>query len=522
MEKNLSLMLAFSLCLSLVGCGSAEAAGDGNTSGNVSAADSAAAASEAELLAAEAEAGKDVETTVTITLSDGAQRADGAGVAVAGDTVTVTSGGSYRVTGTLTNGQIVVNAPEETVVLALDGASVACENSAALYVVDAKKVILSLVSGSENALASTGEYVQTDGNTVDAALFSKDDLTIKGSGALAVSSETGHGIVSKDELKIQSGTLTVTAAKKGLAANDLVEITGGDITVASGKHGIHCDEALMISHGSISITESFEGLEAKTIEISGGSISVAASDDGLNASDPNASSSGSNAPFSGRGGFGGMDEAQAGTYILISGGRLTVNAAGDGIDSNGDLTITGGEIYVSGPTNSGNSAFDYAGAGTITGGTVIAAGSSGMAQSLSSGTQGVVLLTLSAAQSAGSAVTLKDANGVLLASFTPEKSYSSVVISAPGMESGGTYAVACGSESRSITLEGFAYSEDGFGGFGGGKFGGMGSGFGGGHPEGDFDGGRPDGTPPSGSSGGKPSGTPPAGFPDGGSAVQSA
>ena len=407
MKKFLSLILAFSLCLSFVGCGGAEAAGVGNASGSVSAADSGAAASQAELLAAEAEAEKDVETTVTVTLSDGAPRADGAGVAVAGDKVTVTSGGSYRVTGTLTNGQIVVNAPEETVVLALDGASVACENSAALYVVAAKKVVLSLVSGSENALASTGEYVQTDDNTVDAALFSKDDLTIKGSGALAVSSETGHGIVSKDELKIQSGTLTVTAAKKGLAANDLVEITGG-------------------------------------------------------------------------------------------------------------------ETYVSGSTNSGNGAFDYAGAGTITGGTVIAAGSSGMAQSLSSDTQGVALLTLSGTQSAGSAVTLKDANGALLASFTPEKPYSSVVISAPGMESGGTYAVACGSESRSITLEGFAYSEDGFSGFGGGKFGGMGSGFGGGRPEGDFDGGRPDGTPPSGFSGGKPSGTPPAGFPDGGSAVQSA
>ena len=322
--------------------------------------------------------------------------------------------------------------------------------------------------------------------------------------------------------QIQSGTLTVTAAKKGLAANDLVEITGGDITVASGKHGIHCDEALTISHGSIRITKSFEGLEAKTMEISGGDISVVSDDDGLNASDPNTSSSGSNASFSGRGGFGVMDEAQAGIYILISGGRLTVNAAGDGIDSNGDLTITGGETYVSGSTNSGNGAFDYAGAGTITGGTVIAAGSSGMAQSLSSDTQGVALLTLSGTQSAGSAVTLKDASGALLASFTPEKPYSSVVISAPGMESGGTYAVACGSESRSITLEGFAYSEDGFGGFGGGKFGGMGSGFGGGRPEGDFDGGRPDGTPPSGFSGGKPSGTPPAGFPDGGSAVQSA
>lgn len=516
MKKILSMILALALCLPLIGCGSAGAANDtasgSSSSGTVIA--ETAAASDTELLAAEAEAEEDVETTVTITLSDGASRADGAGVTVSGNTVTITAGGSYRVTGTLTNGQIVVNAPEEKVVLALDGASVTCENSAALYVVKAKKVILSLVSGSENFLASTGEYIQTDDNTVDAAVFSKDDLTIKGSGALAVSSGTGHGIVSKDELKIKSGTLTVTAEKKGMAANDLVEITGGDITIASGKHGIHCDEALTISYGTINITKSFEGLEAKTIEISGGDISIAASDDGLNASDSSASSN-----FSGWGGFGGgMDEVQEGTYILISGGRLTVNASGDGIDSNGDLTITGGEIYVSGPTSDGDGALDYAGTGTITGGTIVAAGSSGMAQSLSSDTQGVVLLTLSGAQSAGSTVTLTDADGAVLVSFTPEKAYSSVVISAPGMESGGTYTVTCGSENRSVTLEGFTYSEGGFGGFGGGMPGGMG----GGRPDGDFSGERPDGTPPSGFDGSQPNGTPPSGFSGGGSTGQRA
>lgn len=499
MKKIFSMILAFALCLSLVGCGSASAASDGAAGSTSSAAVSTAAEStaapetKAGLLAAEAEAEEDVETTVTITLSDGASRADGAGVTVSGDTVTITAGGSYRVTGTLTNGQIVVNAPEEKVVLALDGVSIACENSAAIYVIDAKKVILSLVSGSENTLASTGEYIQTDDNTVDAAIFSKDDLTLKGSGALTVSSETGHGIVSKGELKIKSGTLTVTAAKKGMAANDLVEITGGDITVASGKHGIHCDEALTISHGTINITKSFEGLEAKTIEISGGDIAITASDDGLNATD---SASGTEADGWGWG-FGGMDEAQEGVYILISGGKLTVNASGDGIDSNGDLTITGGEVYISGPTSDGDGALDYAGTGTITGGTLIAAGSSGMAQSLSSDTQGVMLLTLSGAQSAGSSVTVKDAGGTLLASFTPEKAYTSVVISAPGMESGGTYTVACGGESRSVTLEGCTYSEGGFGGVGGG----MPGGFGGGQPDGDFSG-KPDGTPPAGFSGG--------------------
>ena len=362
MKKILSMILALALCLSLVGCGSAEAAGGAASgsrpSGMVIA--ETAAVSEADLLAAEAEAEEDVETTVTVTLSDGASKADGAGVTVSGSTVTITAGGSYRVTGTLTNGQIVVNAPEEKVVLALDGASVTCENSAALYVVKAKKVILSLVSGSENSLASRGEYIQTDDNTVDAAIFSKDDLTIKGSGALAVSSGTGHGIVSKDELKIKSGTITVTAEKKGMAANDLVEITGGSLTIASGKHGIHCDEALTISHGTVNITKSFEGLEARTMEISGGDISIAASDDGLNAVD---SASGTEADGWGWG-FGGTGEAQEGVYILISGGKLTVNASGDGIDSNGDLTITGGEVYVSGPTSDGDGALDYAGTGT--------------------------------------------------------------------------------------------------------------------------------------------------------------
>lgn len=131
----------------------------------------------------------------------------------------------------------------------------------------------------------------------------------------------------------------------------------------------------------------------------------------------------------------------------------------------------------------------------------------------------MVLLTLSGTQSAGSAVTLTDADGAVLASFMPEKAYSSVVISAPGMESGGTYSVACGSESRSVTLEGYTYSEGGFGDFGGGRPGSMGGRFGGDRPDGDFSGERPDGTPPSGFDGSKPNGAPPAGF-SGGSGGQ--
>lgn len=109
---------------------------------------------------------------------------------------------------------------------------------------------------------------------------------------------------------------------------------------------------------------------------------------------------------------------------------------------------------------------------------------------------------LTPAQSGGAAVRVTDGSGAVLASFTPEKTYSSVVISAPGMESGGTYTVECGGEMRSVTLEGFTYSEGGFG-----SMSNMPGGFGG-----DFSGERPDGTPPSDFSGERPDGTPPAGF----------
>lgn len=113
---------------------------------------------------------------------------------------------------------------------------------------------------------------------------------------------------------------------------------------------------------------------------------------------------------------------------------------------------------------------------------------------------------LTPVQSGGAVVRVTDGSGAVLASFTPEKTYFSVVISAPGMESGGTYTVECGGEMRSVTLEGFTYSEGGFG-----SMSNMPGGFGG-----DFSGERPDGTPPSDFSGERPDGTPPAGFSGGG------
>lgn len=154
------------------------------------------------------------------------------------------------------------------------------------------------------------------------------------------------------------------------------------------------------------------------------------------------------------------------SYIRISGGVIEVDAGGDGLDSNGSIEVSGGEIYVSGPTDNGNGALDYETSGVINGGTVIAAGSSGMALNFGNdSTQGSMLLNVGN-QSAGT-IQITDQSGTVLASFDAAKSYASVVISCGGLRVGETYTVTAGTYSESVTLDSLIYS-DGVGGAGGG------------------------------------------------------
>lgn len=156
-----------------------------------------------------------------------------------------------------------------------------------------------------------------------------------------------------------------------------------------------------------------------------------------------------------------------------TGGTVSITTYGDGIDSNGDLTITGGYITVSGPENSGNGSLDYAGTGTITGGTIIASGISGMEMNMTEATQGSILVS-TGNQSAGTEITVTDASGNEIISFTPSTSYSCVLISSPELQVGQTYTISSGSSSQDVTLDDYIYGQSmGFGGFGGG-FGGPG------------------------------------------------
>lgn len=507
LKNGIVLLLAAALLTGCAGSGGGELSSDESAS-------SAAVTAEATEIAQPSLA---APVTVSEVRSSGEQPGAEEQLVTLSDSegsVCVTEAGTYRLSGTLTNGQIIVEVPEDAKVkLILDGVSIRCEGGAAICAITADKLVLATAQGSSNLLESAGTFLQTDETKVDAAVFAKCDLTLSGSGALGIRCGNGHGVVSKDDLKIKSGTISIEAAGQGLSGKDSVTVEDGTVSVVSGTDGIqsenedlekgniellggsvciqsgtdgidasgsilisggeltldcaddgiHADSELSIREGRISVTGCSEGLEAQVITIDGGEIRIFATDDGLNAAGGSDSSE-TWGPWGGD-----PFQTDSGAALTINGGFLVINAEGDGLDSNGQLVVNGGVVYVSGPTNGGNGAIDYGIEAVISGGTVIAAGSAGMAEGFGdASTQGSMLLSVGD-QAAGSTVTVTDESGAVLASFTPEKSYQTVVVSAPGMVLGGSYTVTAGSWSETVTLDTIAYGDAmlGFGGPGG-------------------------------------------------------
>lgn len=487
----------------------------------------------------------DESSAVKITLNGSSAVVSGSGVNISGSTVTITSAGTYIISGSLSDGQIVIAASDsDKVQLVLNNAEINCNTSAAVYVKSADKVFVTLPAGTTNSLGGGTEYVQTDDNTVDGVIFSKSDLTLNGTGTLKIDADYRHGIVTKDTLCITGGTYVIDAVKTCLAGKDGIKIldgsftltagskglnsgndddakagsiyiaggtftikseddsihadgsciiAGGTYTIAAGDDGIHASYDTIITDGSITITDSYEGIEGRRITVSGGTINLTASDDGINAATGGSSDEqrmpGGQQPQEMRMPGGqkpsGMDMDNKGqapasrsasdddVYVKITGGTITVNAGGDGIDSNGNLYITGGTVYVAGPTSNGDGALDYEEEASITGGTLIAAGSSGMAQGMgSNSTQCSMLVNLSETIAAGSVISLKDSSGNVLISWTSPKQFSSVVISTAELAQGSTYALVTGDTQTEVTLSSVA-TTSGSAGFGGG-FGGAG------------------------------------------------
>ena len=213
------------------------------------------------------------------------------GVSISGNIITITKEGTYVFSGALSEGQIVVDADSAKVQLVLDNADITCASSAAIYVKNADKTFITLAEGSENILMNTAEYEAIDDNNIDAVIFSKDDLTLNGKGTLTINSEYGHGIVSKDDLKLVGGTCNITAKNHALSGKDSVRIAAGTYNLTSGKDGIHSENAdddekgfVYIASGDFTIESTGDGIDASyVVQIDDGDFDITAGDGAENA-----------------------------------------------------------------------------------------------------------------------------------------------------------------------------------------------------------------------------------------------
>lgn len=367
--------------------------------------------------------------------------------------VYIASAGKYVISGELTDGSIVVNANRNDMIwLLMDGVSLYRSNNAAFLVEQAGKVFLTLADGTDNFISSGAVYTEDAVSAgVDGAVYARDDLTVNGNGSLSVSADYRHAVVCNDDLVITGGTVSLTAVQDGIHANDSVRLSGADITIQAGDDGITVsnDEEtgyVYIASGSIDIPACYEGVEAISVTIAGGTITIRPDDDGINANGKGDNS-----------------------VIQITGGDITIiNESGrdaDGLDSNGDIHISGGRVFISVNGDGGSCALDCGsengGVCDISGGTVVAAGGSAMAEGFDAGSEQCFLMFNSESVPAGTEVVLSDADGNVLLSEAIPCPFSSVVISLPELEMGENCVISIGGAEETVTIDNTSAS-DGF------------------------------------------------------------
>ena len=236
---------------------------------------------------------KDINTNynpdkcVAINLNGSSASSEGSGVSINGGIITISEEGKYIVSGTLDNGQIVINVDkEEDVRLILNGVNITCGNSSCIYVMSADKLIITLAEGTTNTLRDGASYTYTDAENEEpnAALFTDCDLSINGNGTLNVTGNFKHAIRAKADIKITSGKLIISAVNKGIKAKKTLSVLNGDIIISSGKDGLEAGSTVNIDGGNLIITAEDEAMQSdEQIIVNNGTVDLSKSKNGMKA-----------------------------------------------------------------------------------------------------------------------------------------------------------------------------------------------------------------------------------------------
>lgn len=358
---------------------------------------------------------------------------------------------------------------------------------------------LKVTASNGDALKSTKDddetkgWVRVTGGSIDATagddiISAATDVLLEGGKVSGTAKNKG---INAGDFIIGEGTqVSLEAEDDAFHSDGAIRLTSGDIQVAAGDDGVHAEVAAVLDGANLTVSTSEEALEAGLITIAGGDLNLSASDDGINGSGSTTAEAGEEAiaaneasesstatgdntttddapadmpeppsgsngempeppsgadaaagqggPGGGAPGAGGMEDS--GEQVNITGGNVTIKAEGDGLDSNGDATVSGGTVKVWGPTNDGNGALDVNGDLNVTGGTLLAVGSAGMAITPTAD-NGLGFVAANVSGSSGDTVTIEDSAGVEVISFTAEKDFGNVVYSSSNLTNGDTYKV---------------------------------------------------------------------------------
>lgn len=359
----ISLLLTCTLLLSLLsGCGQTSSTGSDNNDGSNSVvsssenSDNASSDTSAENTTDVSElfSDRDFETdydeskSAKITLSGDSASCSSDAVEISGSTITIKDEGTYILSGTLDNGMIIVNADKtDKTQLVLNNVSIHSETSAPVYILQADKVFITIAEGSSNTLSNGGTFTAIDDNNIDAVIFSKEDLTLNGAGTLTITSPAGHGIVSKDSLKLTSGTYDISSASHALTGKDDVCIANANFTLTSGKDGIHAENTddtalglVYIQSGTFTIASEGDGISAASyMQIDDGNFNIISGGGSANAENKTSDSWG-NFMGGGMGGGGRVPGSGKNSTMGNSAGKASATGSA-GTDLNGTATDTG-------------------------------------------------------------------------------------------------------------------------------------------------------------------------------------